>query len=292
MAGLAIAALGVASGVASAATITPTTAADELDPAGSQNGLCSLREAIFAIDQGFDYDGATPDCVATGAAYGAQDTIVLGPHTYELTRPAVSLNPDDNVDGDLDLVEPLTIDGAGAAAGGTVIDANGNDRALDLLSAPIHTVVTLQELAITGGDTTASGENGGAIRIGDTDAEFTVQDAAIRDSESGNSGGAIAFPSALSTAVLEIDGSELSGNTAGNRGGAVYFETTSPGEMAITASALNGNHAVRGGGLYLAGFPFSSGASIQNSTLSGNTGSSSGGAIELGEGPVRLELAF
>ena len=76
---------------------------DDPAPTGCAPGDCSLREAVV-------------DANATTTA----DSIALSAGTYELTRTGTE-SPSFN---DLDVAQPLTITGAGAAA--TTIDANGS----------------------------------------------------------------------------------------------------------------------------------------------------------------------
>ncbi len=260
------------------ANLTVTTTDDELDPALDQSGFCSLREAVFSIDQGSNYLGATPDCVATGDPYGTTDKVILGPGTYGLTRSPV-LNPDGNQDGDLDIFKPMGIQGTGTAAD-TVIDANNLDRAIDVISQPTQQFLAVKKLTIVNGNTAG---DGGGIRVGDADAAVALDAAAIRDSDAGNVGGGIAFDGATSSSDFEIYNSELSGNTAGDSGGGVYlFQTAAGGAQQVLYSALVGNHADQeGGAIYLEGVAGST-AEIQNSTLSGNSAGGSGGAVELG----------
>ena len=97
--------------LASAATITPNTTADELNAGGA----CSLREAISA---------ANGDAAIGGCPGGSgSDTIVLtGGSTYG--RSLTGANEDANGSGDLDIRnDPLTIQVAGP--GGAIIEGTG-----------------------------------------------------------------------------------------------------------------------------------------------------------------------
>ena len=103
---------------AHAATITVNTTADEF---GTGAG-CSLREAIQAANT----DAAFGGCTAGSGA----DVITVPANTYTLTIGGVGDNT--NAIGDLDILEGVTINGAGA--GTTVIDASPFDRVFHILA--------------------------------------------------------------------------------------------------------------------------------------------------------------
>src|SRR5215213_850122 len=111
-----------------AATINVTTTADE----SVNNTTCSLREAVTSANN--DSNAAEDACTAGSGP----DTNVVPAGTYLLSGAA---GDDANVSGDLDVDRndlnviaesgDLTIQGAGDGAGGTIIDAHDNDRAID-----------------------------------------------------------------------------------------------------------------------------------------------------------------
>src|SRR5262245_5014704 len=91
-----------------AATFTVTKAADTND--GACNADCSLREAIIAAN-----------------ATAGPDVITLPADTYTLTRSGVDNSA---VNGDLDVTDALTINGAGQ--GSTIVQAgSSSSTALD-----------------------------------------------------------------------------------------------------------------------------------------------------------------
>jgi len=106
-------------GTVHAASITVTTAVDELNA----DGDCSLREAIQAATT----DTAVDACVAGSGA----DTITVPAGTYNLTI------------GDLDLID-VTINGTGA--GSTIIkQTNPNFRVIEVLGTVNISRVTIQD---------------------------------------------------------------------------------------------------------------------------------------------------
>src|SRR3989442_15970836 len=92
-------------------TITPSTTSDDL----TNNGNCTLREAVQAANT----DTAVDQCPAGNFI----DEIQLGTGTYDLTITGARENG--NQTGDLDVTGSLTIKGNGSGA--TTIDAHSND---------------------------------------------------------------------------------------------------------------------------------------------------------------------
>ncbi len=229
---------------------------DDPVPGACAAGDCSLREAIRAAN----------------AAPGA-DSIALGAGTYLLsevgTDEGVALN------GDLDILDDLTLTGAGIAT--TTIDGGGTvtaERVFDVepdAAPPPAPTVSIADLAITGGrlDRGAGLRSANAAtvsfdrvsltgNVGDSfggalyndDASMTVRDSQI----SGNSidGGGFA-PAAYNTgddAVLTIERSSITGNTnEGGLSGGIYANNA--GRISITGSVFSGNSAQLGGSMYL-----------------------------------------
>ena len=113
------------------------------DPAcADASGHCTLRAAILQAN------------FASG-----WDTITLPAGVYALTRPGA----DDAAQvGDLDIVDDLTIQGAGS--GVTIIDGNGaatGDRVFQILSSAKN--VTLNGLTIRNGKRVATFDEGGGL---------------------------------------------------------------------------------------------------------------------------------
>lgn len=279
-----------------AATITVTTVADELN----SDGDCSLREAIRAANQDASFD-------ACPAGNGA-DQIVLPAGTYTLS--VAGTGEDAAVTGDLDILQDVTIQGAGNTS--TIIDGNGyNDRVFDIFS-PAH--VTLTRMTIQGGSD--SGFCGGGIRNQGT---LTLRNALVIANYSSACGGGLynamgatatletvafgnngaPFGAAISnsgaltltqvsltfdTALHEAGGLENGGSatltdvtiafeTAGERGGGIY----NSGGLTVTNTTLSHNQATsgNGGGIFNQYI-----MSLTNVTLSANTATSGyGGGI-------------
>jgi CSLREA domain-containing protein len=233
----AAAVLGVSAGPAVAATLTVNTAADE-SPAG--DGLCSLREAIEAVDSP---GSGSVDCAP--AAFGA-NTIVLGPGTYTQYAPTATAS-------ELTIastVTSLTIQGAGESR--TIIgdlDVNGTRR---LLSISGGAKVVLENLTLTGshapdGAAGAKGKatSGGAGQLGSDGGailnagSLTMVDAAVTDSQAGAGGaGGNVDP-------LQPGNPAGAGGPGGTGGAGGAIDNT--GTLTLTGVTLSGDQAGAGG---------------------------------------------
>jgi CSLREA domain-containing protein len=117
------------------ATLTVTTAADELTP---NDGTVSLREALTAINAGNNL--GDPDIVNTGAAFGTNDTIDFnigtGVQTISLLAALPIVTAPVTIDGtsepDFAGTPEIVLDGtsAGAVAGLTITAGNSTVRGL------------------------------------------------------------------------------------------------------------------------------------------------------------------
>ena len=226
------AATAVVASQAVASTLTVNTAFDDTGP---YDGLCSLRDAIEAVDSPGSQNGA-----CAPAAFGP-NTIVLGALQYTLSAP----------NGELSIastVRDLTIRGAGEKR--TTIDAsNLGDRALEVEAGA---TVTITDLTINGGHAQAGqpgasatsgtaepggpGANGGGIL---NDGTLTVLDAAVTNSQAG-AGGAGGFSGASFTDPAVIGGP----GGDGGQGGGIF----NSGTLALTGATLAGNQGGAGGG--------------------------------------------
>src|SRR4051794_14513280 len=93
---------------AQAATISVSTRVDDT----AANGNCTLREAVIAANT----DTAQDACAAGAGA----DTLTVPGGVYRFAVGLQAPDEDNAATGDLDLLQPVTIAGAGAA--GTTID--------------------------------------------------------------------------------------------------------------------------------------------------------------------------
>ena len=233
--------LALTAGLASALAVRAADAAT-LQVAASapdvlaSDGTCSLREAIINAN----HDAATwPDCPAGSGA----DTIVLPAGTYVLAIPGT--DEDAAATGDLDVLDDLTLVGAGPAL--TTIDAAGLDRVFQVLGygIPGDEDVSIDGLTITGGVTTGPG---GGIRV--DSASLSLRNTTVSGNSAGLGGGL-----SIISGSLQAKSVIISENNAGQGGGAFFFMDLSASmESIIESSAIVGNQAAgQGGGLHLFG---------------------------------------
>jgi CSLREA domain-containing protein len=226
-----------------AATFTVTKTADTND--GSCDADCSLREAV----------------IAANAAAGA-DTIVLPAGTYLLTLPDTNENLSAN--GDLDVTDALTINGAGSAT--TIIDGNNATRVLNLLGT-----ASLSVSAVTIRNGNVSGFGGGINHEGT--GGLTLTNVVITGNDATGFGGGI---NNNVGGTVSLTGSVVSNNSSGGFGGGI--NNNLDGTMTLTATSVISNTGTNGGGINNnnVGTLTIADSTIANNTASGSIG---GGGI-------------
>jgi CSLREA domain-containing protein len=230
---VAVGALALAAPGASAETIDVT--AD--DDVYAVDGRCTLREAITSAN----LDGAP--FVAPGECPNGSggDTIRIPALHVTLSRGGIKDNV--NSTGDLDILGPTTIIGAGSAA--TTIDAAGIDRVLDI---GIAGSVTLQGLKLTGGHAPDGGP--GTDDINGLASVGNGESATGGSAGNGEPGGGI-----RNAGTLTILDSAVVGNAAGSGGKGGNAEggagaTAASGGFGGAATSGFGGLAGGGGGIY------------------------------------------
>uniref|UniRef100_UPI003564C6E5 DUF7948 domain-containing protein n=1 Tax=Stieleria sp. TaxID=2795976 RepID=UPI003564C6E5 len=243
------------------------------------DGFISLREAI----------------IATNNTAGA-DTIQLLAGTYLITTAGIG--DDSAATGDLDIMDGLTINGAGS--GLTIIDGGGDgaaggldtDRVFDILSGN----VSFSELTIQHGE--HKSDAGGGVRV-DSIASLSLTSVVLKNNVS-KDGGAISSDGILVLQSVTVDGNfaqnkgggilntgnatitdtTISNNTANTQGGGGVYENGST--TAFTNVTISGNSTSdNGGGIYTRGS-----ASFQNVTVTNNSATAGGGIFESGSTPT------
>jgi hypothetical protein len=288
------------------ATFTATTVQD-LDTAGVNlatgqlpGGQVTLRSAILAAN-------------ATAGA----DTVVAPAGTYLLT--VAGAEEDAGVTGDLDVLDVLTLELAGAT-----IDAAGlGDRVLDVPD-PMGVVIVNGGVIVNGTHVAPAGTDaaGGGVRSNGTlalNAVTVVGNAAVGpDGVVGSSSAGSAFGGGVASfGTLTVTGGVISNNTAtggdgvenGERGGSAFgggVHASFSGSTQITAARITGNAATggtafgfgefntggdaRGGGLSLDGSAaVVAGSRIDNNQARGGAGAqfaaggeATGGGLSVG----------
>lgn len=187
---------------AGASTIKVTEPSDLYD----SGGKCSLREAITAANT----DTAGRGC---RAGTGSHDLITIRNKNVSLDREGPAAINDDNVDGDFDIHEGVTIRGTGLFGAG--ISGNSFDRIFDIKGVPGGQRVTIERLDIDSAQA-ADDLSGGAIR---TTADTLIRKLSIHAALSTQSGGAVA---AIAPGRLRMDNVTTNFTIAGDDGGSIY----------------------------------------------------------------------
>ncbi|MEM7354762.1 MAG: right-handed parallel beta-helix repeat-containing protein, partial [Acidobacteriota bacterium] len=222
------------------------------------NGNCTLREAIQAANTNLPVDACFP-----GDPAPMVDLIAVPTGTYLLTIPGAE--EDDNLTGDLDVLEDAEIHGSGPGA--TIIDGGGLDRVLHLGGDPTS-ARTLLNLTIRGGVAPSTGSGGGVYVVSGT---VTITRCEIVDNMTlADFGGGITTFGADGT----IEFSTISGNSTPSVFGMGGGISINAGQFVIESSTVSNNEADRGGGLHTSG-----GVTVINTTVSGNSADSSGGVF-------------
>jgi CSLREA domain-containing protein len=222
--------------VHAAAALTVNTLADN----ETNDGLCTLREAIIAANTNADYRG----CAATGygddtITFSVSGTIVLGSYLPGVTATATG--------------GALTMDGAGQS-----ITVSGNN-AVSAFAVLADAALTLQNLTVANADSIGGG--GGVWSNG----TLTVANCIFSNNHADQGGGISAIGG-----TLTVTGSTFSGNSADTLGGGIFNN----GTLTVTNSTFSGNSATQGGSIFNGNT-----LTVINSTFSGNSANTNGGGI-------------
>ena len=162
-------------------------------------------------------------------------------------------------------LEEITLDGNNISSSGTLVKANGTKN--------LVTAITLENGAVL--ENNIMSGTGGAVYLysGGNTVKFTMNDGTICNNTA-KSGGAIGDSGPWGTAVVEINGGTITGNTANGTdtdstyGGAI----TNSGTLMITGGEITGNITSngRGGGIYKTGGSKKE-FTVTGGTISGNT---------------------
>ena len=213
------------------------TRLDDPVPNGCIQGDCSLREAVV-----------------TANLLSGPDRIVLPAGLYILSIAGSTSNS--AAVGDLDLLDPVEIVGAGAQA--TVILANHANRHFNIVPG---VSATIRQLRLDGG---RAGIAGAILMNG----ELLLQDAVVSNNQATVEGGAVRSASGGHMIVQRV---RFEDNLTTGDGGAIKSGSNG---VTVTDSLFVGNSANDGGAI--AGYYIR----VRDSRFEGNTASGSGGAID------------
>jgi hypothetical protein len=278
------------------------------------DGNCSLGEAIQTIVT----QQAQDKCVLPAGS----STIYLPAGTYTLTQsdnaPAVLFGnmPRKNREGLPPAGFPLITSSLTILGNGSTIQRTGSTK-FGIFQVFVGGNLTLQDLTISGGDTTQDHDSSGAavVMLGGTvllkhvtltgnqafeggaiannvpGTTVKLMNSVVTNNTSLNNGGGI-----FNSGTLIIQDSEISNNTSRNTvfgGGGIYNEN---GQVTLDHSQLVGNLALEGGGLYTDGGTVNI---TDQSVISGNVATETkafiphgGGGINISSGAVTIDQSF
>ncbi|MSZ89950.1 MAG: hypothetical protein F2585_11465, partial [Actinobacteria bacterium] len=143
--------------------------------------------------------------------------------------------------------------------------------------------LSIERVSMTGNVTESDSSHGGALYANIGTGTLTISDSVISGNYAGDEGGALL----LYATTTNISNTSIDENVAAGGGGAILIgdqiNNYGPHTLTISNSTLSGNSAAWGGAFYATeGSNFAT--VIQNSTISGNHASEDGGAIYIGPG--------
>ena len=283
--------LTVGSEIAAQAKVSATTP----DPVPANNDadtrIAMLPAADFLVDSPVEGSDATPGdglcltvdhaCTLRAAVQEAnampgKQSIALPRDTYMLNLDNASIvaaflgaqatpSEDAAASGDLDITDDLEIIGMGADE--TAINANGQDRVIDVRNGA---TLSMRGVALTGGKPADTADSyGGGLR--NVDGTVTLINVSINANQSLGGGGI-----ANRGGSMTIIASSITGNDAGGGGGGGILNEA---ELTLENVTISGNRAGTGGGIQALGGP----GVLRNVTMVGNS-AGSGGAINNSRG--------
>ncbi|MEM7131754.1 MAG: choice-of-anchor Q domain-containing protein [Chloroflexota bacterium] len=226
------------------------------------DGLCETTEGVCTLRAAIQEANALP----------GKQRIALPRQTYMLNLDSATVmaaflgaasrpSEDAAANGDLDITDDLDLIGLGADE--TTINANGQDRVIDVLNGA---VVSIRGVALTGGKPNDEASSyGGGLR--NVDGVVTLINVSVNANESLGGGGI-----ANMGGSMEISASSITGNDAGQASGGGLLNQA---QITLENVTVSGNRAGSGGGLQALG----GAALLRNVTLVSNVATNAGGGI-------------
>jgi hypothetical protein len=235
-----------------ALVVDTATDANDTEPGdgtcATAGGGCTLRAAV-------DETNAWPTADSITIDAGVDPVLAIS-----------GAGDDANQNGDLDISDDLTLDGAGAT-----VDADSIDRVVHIISGDVE----ITDITLTGGQATT----GGGLRNEAGVLELTST--TVNGNHATGSGGGIY----LAGGTLTGAGVVISGNSADASGGGIYQDRN---DVTLTSSTITANNAVvSGGGLVVVRHT----VALSNVAVTANTASgpnAKGGGIQVVNGTLEL----
>ncbi len=166
--------------------------------------------------------------------------------TYKLTRAG---DDDEDVLGDIDITDDLTIKGAGSAT--TTVNGNSavtHDRVFQVAT---NTSLTMSGVTIRGGNRTATFDDGGGLLWGGG-GSLNLHDLVVEHNASYYYGG-IAIGDSNMPSVVDLNRVTVNDNTASAAVGGIGVRVNEGDTFTLRNSEIHDNHAYEGAGFYLDG---------------------------------------
>ncbi|MBA3006761.1 MAG: hypothetical protein KKB91_03705 [Proteobacteria bacterium] len=223
----------------------------------------------YTVNDTADYNFPPPDnriclryAITLANINPGSDTIILPAGTYVLSISTTKEN--NNVQGDLDILDDLTISGAGAEQ--TIVDGNSLDRVFDIY----NDTMSISGITIRNGKAPTGDSGGGGIRT--SNGTLTLDKVIVSNNSVAAGGGVNDYGGGVgNNGVCTIINSTIANNQA-YKGGGVSNNGSS---IAVFMSTISGNtDSVAAGGMLSI-----SNTLVVNSTISGNSSTSGAGGI-------------
>ncbi len=251
-----------------AASLTVSTLIDVVD---SNDGLCSLREAVIATNTNTASGAGAGECPAGSDT--TTDLITLENSAVYLLEIA---GPDEDASatGDLDIVNntaEVDVEIVAADAGVATIDGNGLDRVLHISSAGLE----MTGITLTNGDATVSSFKGGGNLFNDKGAVI-LTGGQVMNGTADVGGGLYNYSSNPGEGIMSLTGTQVMLNEATNASGGI-FSGGDDSSLTLSGASVRANTAVTQGG----GISVSNGVFVMEneSSVSLNTSNTDGGGI-------------
>ncbi|HSF97298.1 MAG TPA: right-handed parallel beta-helix repeat-containing protein, partial [Ornithinibacter sp.] len=233
-------------------TFLVTSTADAVD-ASPGDGLCATDAGVCTLRAAVQEANTSP----------VVDTVSVPAGTYALTLEPGGSNEADT--GDLDVVAPLIVVGAGSAT-------------TSVVGGPIPQGAPPEQLGMDR-----------LLEITDTAGSVSISGLTLRDGWSAEEGGAVLNASAGTVTFTDV---VVRDSDSQGEGGGIHHVM---GSLHLVDSTVSGNTARGGGGLYVAGTVNPNGvaarATLTRTTLRDNTADAGAGASVVHEGDLDLRAA-
>ncbi len=209
-------------------------------------------------------------------AEGGGGAVIVPAGSYTLS---LSGSSSDGSAGDLSILAPMLIQGAGSGA--VTIHGDGSDRIfdIDLSTSQATRNVTIMGVTLTGG----RADVGGAIQSTDVNT-LELDDVALKGNSSTGNGGGIAVTNTALT--LTLNNVLIENNTAGGAGGGIYLDGLTGNINGATVAGNTSGGAGGGLAVFDTQGTHLGGAQITDATFSGNTAGGDGGGIDIGASTI------